>query len=77
MGRYDFKMLEVADYFVYKGISYAVGTEIALVDEIYLQYRGLNPSNNYKVIFKKMYMESGRLLCLIEGFSCIFHFANM
>lgn len=62
--------VQIVHYFVYNGINYSNGTEIALVDEIYLQYN-LSTSNNYNVAFKERNMINGEMLCLIKGIGCI------
>lgn len=62
--------VQIVNYFVYKGINYSNGTEIILVDKIYLQYN-LNPPNNYNVIFKERNIANEEMLCLIKGVGCI------
>ena len=62
--------VQIVNYFVYNGINYSNGTEIILVDEIYLQYN-LNPPNNYNVTFKERNIINEEMLCLIKGVGCI------
>lgn len=62
--------IQIVNYFIYNGINYSSGTEIILVDEIYLQYN-LHLSNNYHVIFKERNVINEEILCLVKGVGCI------